>query len=298
MKKFLLTLMIAVGSLSMVVTDAEARRMGGGGSFGKQSNNVSRQATPPAQQAAPMQRQNQAGAAQAQKPSMWKGLLGGALLGLGLGALLSHLGIGGALASMIGTILTVALLAAAAYFIYRMFARKNGGPAARSGLQPAYATPTPEIGSRIEPQQPAAFQADSVQAGSAANAGTWTMPADFDAAGFARTAKTQFIRLQAAWDAGNVDDIREFTTPEMFAELRMQLQERGDTANHTDVAQIEAEVLGVETIGNDYMVSVRFNGMIKEEDGAALQPFAEVWNLTKPVSGNGGWLLAGIQQVQ
>lgn len=298
MKKFLLTLMIAVGALSMVVTDAEARRMGGGGSFGKQSSNVSRQATPPSQQqAAPMQRQNQQAAAanQAQKPSMWKGLLGGALLGLGLGALLSHFGIGGALASMIGTILTFALLAAAAMFIYRMLTRKSGGPAAR--MQPAYATPTPEIGSRLEPQRPAAFQAESAQAGSA-DTGTWTMPADFDAAGFARIAKTQFIRLQAAWDAGNVNDIREFTTPEMFAELRMQLQERGAAANHTDVVQIDAEVLGVETIGDEYMVSVRFTGLIKEEEGAAPQPFTEVWNLTKPVSGNGGWLLAGIQQVQ
>lgn len=295
MKKFLLTLMIAVGSLSMVMADAEARRMGGGGSFGRQSHNVSRQATPPT--AAPMQRQAQPGAAPQQRSGMWKGLLGGALLGLGLGALLSHFGIGGALASMIATLLTFALLAAAAVFIFRLLARKNGAPMARSGMQPAYASPTPEIGSGIAPQ-PAAFQGDGAQSGSAADAGTWTMPADFDAAAFARTAKTQFIRLQAAWDAGNVNDIREFTTPEMFAELRMQLQERGTAANQTDVVQIEAEVLGVETIGGEYLASVRFNGMIREEAHGSPQPFAEVWNLTKPVSGNGGWLLAGIQQVQ
>lgn len=310
MKKYLLTLMIAVGSLSMVVADAEARRMGGGGSFGRQSSNVSRQATPPAQnQAAPMQRQAQPGAtnaagaaANAAKPSMWKGLLGGALLGLGLGALLSHLGIGGALAGMISTMLMIALIGGAAFFIYRMLTRKNGAPMGRNNMQPAYAAGTPEIGSRLEPQadtnvRPLAFQAPGVESSNSADHGTWTLPADFDVPAFVRNAKTYFIRLQAAWDAGNVNDIREFTTPEMFAELRMQLQERGAAANHTDVAQIDAEVLGVETLGDEYLVSVRFSGLIKEDENAQLQPFTEVWNMAKPVSG-GGWLLAGIQQVQ
>ncbi|HEY4542742.1 MAG TPA: TIM44-like domain-containing protein [Noviherbaspirillum sp.] len=311
MKKYLLTLMIAVGSLSLVVSDADARRMGGGGSFGKQSS-MARQSAP-AQQAAPSQSRqaqpanatNGAAAANAAKPSMWKGLLGGALLGLGLGALLSHLGIGGALASMISTMLMVALFAAAAFFIYRMLTRKNA-PAARNGLQPAYATGNgagvPEIGSRIEPLNPpaapAAFQADNAAAGTAAEAMSATLPADFDVPGFVRNAKTYFIRLQAAWDAANVNDIREFTTPEMFAELRMQLQERGGAANHTDVVQLDADVLGLETVGNDYLVSVRFTGLIKEDEQSAAQPFTEVWNLSKSVSGNGGWLLAGIQQVQ
>jgi predicted lipid-binding transport protein (Tim44 family) len=56
---------------------------------------------------------------------MWKGLLGGALLGLGLGALFSHLGIGGAMASMLSTLLMLALLAFAVMFIVRMFRRKD-----------------------------------------------------------------------------------------------------------------------------------------------------------------------------
>lgn len=306
MKKFLLTLMLAVGAFALVAPDADARRMGGGGSFGKQSNNVSRQATPP-RQATPAQRQAQPAAANAAKPSMWKGLLGGALLGLGLGALLSHLGIGGALASMISTMLMVALLAGAAYFIYRMVTRnKQGTPTARNTMQPAFSgnTPagggTPEIGSRLEQPRPQAFEASNAFGGSTAdavNAGTWELPADFDVAGFTRNAKTYFIRLQAAWDAGNVNDIREFTTPEMFAELRMQLQERGETENHTDVAQLNAEVLGVETLEDSYLASVRFEGLIKEDAQAELKPFTEVWNLSKPLSG-GGWLLAGIQQAQ
>ncbi|SNS14988.1 Predicted lipid-binding transport protein, Tim44 family [Noviherbaspirillum humi] len=302
--------MVAVSALSMVVTDAQAKRLGGGSSSGKQSQSVARQAqSPAASQAAPAAAKPAAPAATPAatppKPaSPWKGILGGALLGLGLGALLSHFGLGGAMASMISTLLMVALLALAAMFIYRMFKRKTDAGASPAGgnWQPAYAgtgAATPEIGSRLEPVQPAALNSTGTTATAEAPAeqAPWGVPADFDTQGFLRQAKTYFIRLQASWDKGNVDDLREFTTPEMFGELRLQLQERGVAGNHTDVVSLDAQLLGMETVGNDYLASVRFDGMIKEAENAAAEPFAEVWNLAKPVKGNGGWVLAGIQQL-
>jgi predicted lipid-binding transport protein (Tim44 family) len=123
------------------------------------------------------------------------------------------------------------------------------------------------------------------------------IPADFDTAGFLRHAKTNFLRMQAAWDKADAQDIREFTTPEMFAELKMQLTERGASANHTDVVTLDAELMGVETVADEYLASVRFNGMVKEDEQASAEAFNEIWVLSKPISGNGGWLLAGIQQV-
>jgi predicted lipid-binding transport protein (Tim44 family) len=276
--------------------------MGSGGSAGKQSQSVSRQAQSPAQNQAAAAKPAAPAAAVPPKPaSPWKGILGGALLGLGLGALLSHLGLGGAMASMISTMLMVGLFAVAAMFIYRMWRRRNGngGAHAKSGLQPAYAGGyTPEIGSRVEPVQPAALQSQPYASGSdAGNSVGFGVPADFDAAGFLRHAKTYFIRLQATWDKADANDLREFTTPEMFAEMKMQLQERGPSPNHTDVVSLDAELLGVETVGNDYLASVKFSGMIKEAENAPAEPFTEVWNLSKPVSGQGGWTLAGIQQL-
>lgn len=310
--KTLLTAML-VGALTLTVglSSAEAKRLGGGGSFGKQSQSINRQALPPSQshnQAAPAQRQATPATPQAPaaKPaSPWKGILGGALLGLGLGALLSHLGIGGALASAIGSMLMIALLAAAVYFIYRMIKRKSGH---QEPMRPAYAGAnsagfhTPNIGSRLEPAQsaqPVAFSGAPLASGATAETSVapFGVPADFDTAGFLRHAKSNFIRLQAAWDRADVSDIREFATPEMFGELRLQLQERGAAANHTDVVSLNADLLGIETVGNEYVASVKFDGMIRESDHAAAEPFAEIWNLTKPVSGQGGWLLAGIQQV-
>lgn len=316
MKKVFVALIVAAMTLSIGITSVEAKRLGGGGSFGKQSSGASRQAQSPMQQnqaaAAKPAAPAAAPAAAAPKPSPWKGILGGALLGLGLGALLSHFGMGGALASMISTILMVALLAFAAMFIYRMFRRKSE---ANSNERPAYAAApgaeqggntTPAIGSMLESVQPTALQGTSFGAGAGAVGGaangmaepsTYGVPADFDTVGFVRNAKTYFIRLQAAWDKGDANDIREFTTPEMFGELKLQLQERGASANNTDVVSLDADMLGVETVGNDYLASVKFFGFIKEDPAASPSQFNEIWNLSKPVSGNGGWVLAGIQQL-
>lgn len=313
MKKFLATVLVAFTAMSVMINEAQAKRMGSGGSFGKQSTNVSRQSTAPSQsQAAPAAAKPAAPAAAspaaAAKPaSPWKGILGGALLGLGLGALLSHFGLGGAMASMISTMLMVGLLAAAAFFIYRMLTRKKEGTQAKSAFQPAYAgamggngVATPEIGSRIEPTaQPAAFNAAPQASGSDVTpAANWSVPADFDTASFLRHSKTYFIRLQAAWDKADVSDLREFTSPEMYAEMKQQLLERGASANHTDVVSIDAELLGIETIGDEHLASVKFTGMIRESENAPAEAFAEVWNLSKPASGQGGWVLAGIQQLQ
>ncbi|MBS3936215.1 MAG: Tim44 domain-containing protein, partial [Sulfuritalea sp.] len=103
---------------------------------------------------------------------------------------------------------------------------------------------------------------------------------------------------QAANDAGNLDDIREFTTPEMFAELKMNIAERGHTVQETDVVHVEADVIDVAEEAGRYVVSVHFTGQIREDRDGPVESFDEVWHLVKPIEGKGGWLLAGIQQFQ
>jgi predicted lipid-binding transport protein (Tim44 family) len=82
----------------------------------------------------------------------------------------------------------------------------------------------------------------------------------------------------------------------MFAELKMQLTERGSSANNTDVVSIDAEMLGVESNTVEHIASVRFHGMIREDLHAPAEHFSEIWVLTKPAVGQQGWLLAGVQQ--
>ncbi|MFC0349590.1 Tim44 domain-containing protein [Undibacterium danionis] len=323
MKHILLSIALLFGATTMIVADADAQRMGKRSSFGRQSNNVTQKA-PAANAANPAQAAkpgapNAATPAVPPKPSIpWKGIVGGLIGGALLAGLFSSLGMGGALASAMGSILTFAIIGLLVFMAFRFFTRKKAGNApSMFNQQPAYAgmsnnNALPEIGSRIDPvqqQAPAAAYTSttptSVSAANLngsgsvplANQGNWTIPADFDVTGFLRHAKSNYIRLQAAWDRGDMNDIREFTSPEMFAEMKLELQDRGNAKNETDVVTLDAELLGIETQAYDYIASVKFTGMIKEGGATNPEAFAEVWNLAKPINGQSGWLLAGIQQL-
>jgi predicted lipid-binding transport protein (Tim44 family) len=317
--KFLVGSLIAAIAFGMMF-DANAKRIGGSRSIGKQSSTVTQQRQQaPAQQAPTQQPAQQptqaapatagaAGAAAAAAPKRnWGGILGGIAAGLGIGWLLSHFGLGGAALGFLSNLILIALVAFVVIWLVRKF---RGGSRAQ---QPAYAgaggmdrNAEPMLRQQVpvgapEPVTPAPAGAPvaSAAAGTAAGAAAqqpWGVPADFDTEAFLRNAKVHFVRLQAAWDAGNLDDIREFTTPEMFAEIKMDLTERGAEVNKTDVVTLEAQLLGIESNASQHLASVRFTGMIRERAGEAAQPFAEVWNLAKPATGSGGWLLAGIQQ--
>jgi predicted lipid-binding transport protein (Tim44 family) len=126
-------------------------------------------------------------------------------------------------------------------------------------------------------------------------AATRPLPPGFDAQGFAAQAKLQFIRLQAAHDAGERKMIADYTTPEMFAQLTADLA--GDEPRKaTEIVTLQAEVLEVVTEGDRHWASVRYTGTLREGGEPATTAFDEIWNLTKPVDGSSGWLLAGIQQ--
>jgi predicted lipid-binding transport protein (Tim44 family) len=293
--------------LAMAVPDADAARMGGGRSFGRQSPNVTRQqsAPPSRDAAAPTQ---QAGQRQAPPPgaqpqptgNRWLGPIAGLAAGLGIAALLSHFGLGEALAEGLGSLILVGLLVLVAVWVWRMLRGAGNRPAAQRGAEPAYASAGVErVGSAYDPTSGTAMPGSVASLGSApASAPTpWGVPAEFDTPAFIRSAKVNFIRLQEAWDAKNLADIREFTTPEVFAELRMQIAEDKGASNHTDVVELDAELLGIEESTTDYLASVKFSGTMRENDQSTAAPVEEVWNLVKAKDGRSGWLLAGIQQI-
>ena len=307
--------MVGVG-LASISPDADAaRRFGGGKSVGKQSDNVTKQAPPaaPAQQATPAPQQATPGAAgaaagaAAPARNRWLGPLAGIAAGLGIAALLSHFGMAGAFAEAMMSFLLMGLLVVAAIFIFRMIKNRNAPAAAAAGNAP--------FGGRIEPTgmvreaapaaaAPAAtapFAGGIPAIGSglapaATGGGSWTVPAGFDVDDFLHIAKMYFMRLQAAWDAGDERDIRTFTTPEMFAEAKLDLMNRTE-ATHTEVLELHAKLLGVEEQGETTLDSVHLSGMIRESTDGPAESFREVWNLEKPTSAKASWVLAGIQQV-
>jgi predicted lipid-binding transport protein (Tim44 family) len=303
MKRLAIGFAAALVCAAFVATDVEAaKRLGGARSLGAQRNVTN--APPAAAPAKPAQAgQQQAGqpaaapaGAQPQPASgfaKWAPLLGGLALGGALGWLMGANGMGGLLVGM----MLVALLVFAAIFVVRMLAQRRGETArplqyAAAGPQGAYPVMGNETVSAPPPSQAAGFDAQPAAAATAAQ-----VPAGFDVAGFLKGAKLNFMRLQIANDQGNLEELREFATDELFEELRKEVQSRGGARQQTDVLALNADLLEVATEGDKHWASVRFSGTLRESPAEAPQGFEEVWNLCKPASGAGGWQLAGIQQM-
>jgi len=301
MKFFTMLAAVLALGLAVVAGDADAaKRFGGGKSSGMQRESVSADRSPssaPSSAAATTgARPPMAGAAAPAQPKRsWMGPLAGLAAGLGLAALAAHFGFGEELASMLMIgLLVMAGLALVAFIMRR---RATSQAAAGGGLQYA-AAGGPAAYPEHRSSEPAMLSSGAAQPLADDSHPTGHIPADFDEAGFVRNAKVNFIRLQAANDAGNLDDIREFTTPEMFAEIKMSISERGNAKQETDVLEIDAQVLDVTEESSRYIVSVRFTGLIREEKDAAAERVDEVWHMVKPRDGRTGWVLAGIQQMQ
>ena len=287
MRKGLIGLCATVMLGAFAVEDAEARRLGGARSSGVQRsvpNNppAATPAKPAQQQAAPNQQAGQQAApAQQAQPqpsglSRWMPMLGG----LALGGLLGYLFAGNGLVG----ILLLVLLAVGAVLLFRTLARR-GAPQAQ---------PMQYAGMRAEPPvmaPPPQYHGTDVEPAAS------RLPAGFDAASFLRGAKMNFVKLQLANDQSQLDEIREFTTDDLFAELERDIAERRGNGQQTDVEALDAQLVDLATEGDRHWASVRFSGRVRETRGADPVEFAEVWNLVKPADGSSGWLLAGIQQM-
>ncbi len=292
-------------ALTTLVDSADARRFGGGRSFGAQRQSIAPpaaapQAPGPAAQPV-MPAQPGANAPRAAAPvapataaparsgmSRWLGPIAGIAAGLGLAALLSHFGLSEGFAGL----LLLGLLAVGVIFVVRaLLMRRSGGAMQYAG--------NPGAAPRAEPVLPARSDAtwggpDRVEPVLGANTNP-RIPPGFDREGFLREARRQFNALQGAWDAADRRTLSAVTTPEMFEEIQRDLAGRG-AHEPTVVVRLDADLLEVATEGAQHWASVRFTGLLREDGSDVAKPFDETWNLTKPVDGASGWLLAGIQQ--
>jgi predicted lipid-binding transport protein (Tim44 family) len=308
MKRFLLllTLFLAATGTAFVSTDADARRLGGGGSAGMKRTLPPRQQpnTPPPQQqpaqapnanpatpnnAVPTNAAGATAAAQAAPRRSRLGPVAGLAAGLGLAALASHFGFGAELANVM-TLLLLAVVAVIAIRFLMGRLRRNAQPSGLSyagGMpaEPNWAERRPSSGAPLSPASPP-IEAQAAPA----------LPPGFDTAAFEKAAKLIFIRMQAANDAGDLQDLRAFTTPEMFAAARLDLQNRVGSTQRTDVVQLAAEIADFAREDGRDIVSVRYHGLLREEAGGAAEPFDEVWHLVRPSDASRDWAIAGIQQ--
>src|SRR5689334_5252654 len=200
-----------------------------------------------------------------------------------LGWLMGASGLGGLLVGM----MLAALLVFVVVAVVRAIAAKRSG-----GGQPVqYAGVGSETVAAPPPSQASGFERAPAQAAAS------TIPDGFDVAGFLKAAKLNYMKLQIANDKGDLEELREFTSPELFEELKRDILGRGGVSQHTDVLSLNADLLEVATEGSQHWASVRFSGTIRETSAGSTEGFEEVWNLAKPVDGSSGWTLAGIQQM-
>jgi predicted lipid-binding transport protein (Tim44 family) len=305
--------------LALACFDASAaKRLGGGQSAGRQSSNVTQREAQRNAQPAPGPQQPAPANAPAPGPR-WGSLLGGVAAGLGFAWLAHSLGLGEAF----GQFLVVLLFVVLAMTVLGWLLRSRRAPPP----QPyTYAGPAPEeiakpirqynpekVGNdaSARPWERASMAFDSAKYAppppgelpkAAVSPQAWAVPPGFDTQGFTEAAKRNFLALQQAWDVADMAVLRSMMTDEMLGEIRAQLAERERQApgqpNRTEVLMLEAQLLGIEDLGSDYMASVEFSGMIREDASAGPSPFREVWNMTKPKDGASGWLVAGVQALQ
>lgn len=309
----IMTLTLSFGAIS----DAEAKRLGGGRSFGSKSlysspyrrstnNQTSRSAS---QQQA--YQQNQAARQRMSKRGGLMGMLGA----LALGGLLGSLFFGGAFEGL--NFMDILVFGGIAYLLYRLFAAKAG----QSRPEPAYSRDqyrddrspdghrdfeqsyggAPQAGfdtdllfgkdqKTVSPSQ-SKLQPD-------ADFNQTSVPAGFDEKAFLKGAENAFRALQKAWDARDLAEIRGLTTDKVFAEIQDQLR-ASDGFNQTDVLKLQAELLEVRDVGIELEAVVLFDTIMRENPEDQAEQIREVWHFVKPKNSlQPKWYLDGIQQLE
>lgn len=267
------------------IEQAEAKRLGGGKSSGVHS----RQAAPANNQSTLTQpgKTQTAGAAGAPAAkSKMAGLLG-PLAGLAVGGLLAAMIFGEGFEGF--QILDFLLIAAVLFIVFKLIMRKKQQQATAAAGAGAYQKQA------HGQQQP--FNTDLMGGGSASTAPSMGQPAPdwFNEASFVERAKGHFVHLQKAWDEGDLSELQDFVTPEMYnilAEERRSLTEEPNT----EVVNLNARLGHISQQGSLVEASIVFSGQIRENSTVPTD-FAETWHMVRDMRvENANWYLQGIEQ--
>ena len=302
----IITLFLIALSINLsAVSEADAKRFGGGSSFGGRSSYsapYNRSAIPPTRSANQQQATTQN---QTTRQGMAnRGGLMGMLGGLALGGLLGSLFFGGVFENF--NFMDILVFGGIAFLLYKLFAAKTN-----ANQRTAYhRSTTPYQEPENYDNKPAGFNTDILfkksnnpsseqnpQINTDAN-GNIAIPAGFDQQAFLSGAKIAFTLLQKAWDNRDLAEIRGLSTDKVFAEIQAQIK-ASTSENHTDILKLEAELLEVREMGSDLEATVFFDSIMREDINAQTEQIKEIWHFVKPKNSlQPKWLLNGIQQLE
>ena len=297
--------LVAILMVSVAVTPiAEAKKFGGGKSFGKSFKTAP--APKQQQQNTNSIRQDQAGKNTAANSSK-KGLMGGLLGGLLAGGLLAAF-FGGAFEGIqFMDILIMGLIAFLAFkFLRGMLGAKQGSMNQQNarGQQPAFGgmgqnkfeQPT---------QQPNVHNFEQAQPQSQGTAGGFgfgaqsdvphNYPPGFDQAAFINGSREHYRTLQGAWNHNELSTIEEYVSPSLFEDLKAERSKlAGD--QHTDVMYVDAEIVRADHDGSKAQLSLQFSGRYRDSAEGIEEDITDIWHLERDLTtDNAPWLIVGIQ---
>ena len=283
--KFIISFLLISFFSLLALESSEARRMGGGRSFGKMPP-IKRQATTPPKAAENVSPKNAPNAAVSKRGGM--GMLGGLAAGLGLAALASYLGIGEELMGLL-VILGIFLLC---FIAFRVFLSKGLARMAFAGGSPERFPQT-----RVEERSDNITTRVNDEVHYANDNFEWEIP---EKENFLDVAKSKFIELQEHWSSGDLAKLENFCTGDLMEHLSREFKKEDRMNSNLSVVELNAHLEGSKTIKKESgatvsEVYIRFNGLMRDSESLPVK-FNEVWTLQKTNNSNQGWLLAGIFQ--
>jgi len=284
MQRFLsIALALCIG-LTLSI-DANAKRFGGGKSFGAAPTHQTRQAAPSAPAASPSAAGRPPAAASG--ASRWLG----PLAGLAAGGLLASMFMGDGFQGM--QFFDILIMAVIAFLIFRFIAARRRKQ--QEGVQMAGAGAPYQ---REVFEQPAQPVQNSIFGGAAAASARPVInaPAWFNEESFVSAARNHFQSLQQHWDGNEMDKIAEFVTPELLQQLKQERASEGEGYQSTYIDNLDVQLEGVDDRADRTIATLTFRGVAKTSRFDQGEAFSESWNMERAVGENQPWLLAGIRQ--
>lgn len=283
--------MVALLMVTMVTAPiAEAKRFGGGKSFGKSFKT----APAPKQQTQNTSTLNKKpGAATPGKTGMFGGMLGGLLAG----GLLASLFMGGAFEGI--QFFDILILGLIAFVAFKFLRGMSGAKQSSINREPQGAYSAGSM-NRQQFEQPNVQNFEQPQASGGFGATGHSevphnFPPGFDRVAFVEGSREHYRTLQGAWNFNQLDKIEEYVTPSLFADLKAERAAlQGD--QHTDVMYVDAEIVRGEYDSVKAQLSLQFTGRYRDSVEGVEEDIDEIWHLERDlVANNAPWLIVGIQ---
>ncbi|HHF3094722.1 TPA: Tim44 domain-containing protein [Vibrio diabolicus] len=282
---------VALLMFTVAVTPiAEAKKFGGGKSFGKSYKT----APAPKQQ---QQNTNTVGKDQTAKSSSKKGLMGGLLGGLLAGGLLAAF-FGGAFEGIqFMDILIIGLIAFVIFKLMRGMLGAKQGSMNQHRQQPAFGGNASKF---EQPNMQNFEQQPNTNNGGFGGFGAQTdvphnYPPGFDQAAFINGSREHYRILQGAWNHNQLETIEEYVSPSLFEDLKAE-RAKLDGEQHTDVMYVDAEIVRADYDANKAQLSLQFSGRYRDTVEGVEEEIEDIWHLERDLTvPNEPWLIVGIQ---